>query len=147
MSKHIDELGIYIGVFLISAATLALEISLTRVFSVAQWHHFAFMVISIGLFGFGASGSFLAVFGSLLKKDTNKMLVLFSLLFSLCFGGLVVWKSADYAIAIWQAGQTLDVLPVPQAPFRFIVVFGALLLCVTLFMLFVGEVTKALKRS
>jgi len=83
MSKHINSLAIYIGVFLISVATLALEISLTRVFSVAQWYHFAFMVISIGLFGFGASGSFLAIFASLLKKDTHKLLTLFSLLFSL----------------------------------------------------------------
>ena len=113
MSKHIDESGIYIGVLLISAATLALEISLTRVFSVAQWHHFAFMVISIGLFGFGASGSFLAVFRSLLKKDTNKMLVLFSLLFSLiCIFSFLLTNQVpfDPFRLAWDSNQVLYIL-------------------------------------
>jgi len=77
------NLPIYIGVFLISTATLVLEISLTRIFSVAQWYHFAFMVISIALFGIGASGSFLSVFPSLLKKDTPKLLAISSTIFSI----------------------------------------------------------------
>ncbi len=55
----------YLGVFLLSVASLAFEITLTRVFSVAQWYHFAFMTVSIALLGFGASGSFLALFPSL----------------------------------------------------------------------------------
>jgi hypothetical protein len=55
----------YLGVFLLSIASLAFEITLTRVFSVAQWYHFAFMTVSIALLGFGASGSFLALFPSL----------------------------------------------------------------------------------
>ncbi|NIO71886.1 MAG: hypothetical protein GTN71_23400 [Anaerolineae bacterium] len=55
----------YLGVFLLSMASLAFEITLTRVFSVAQWYHFAFMTVSIALLGFGASGSFLALFPSL----------------------------------------------------------------------------------
>jgi hypothetical protein len=55
----------YLGVFLLSVASLAFEITLTRVFSMAQWYHFAFMTVSIALLGFGASGSFLALFPSL----------------------------------------------------------------------------------
>ena len=55
----------YLGVFLLSMASLTFEITLTRVFSVAQWYHFAFMTVSIALLGFGASGSFLALFPSL----------------------------------------------------------------------------------
>ncbi len=58
-------LPMYLGVFLLSMASLAFEITLTRVFSVAQWYHFAFMTVSIALLGFGASGSFLALFPSL----------------------------------------------------------------------------------
>jgi len=52
-----------IGVFLLSAATLALEIALTRVFSLTQWYHFAFMAVDLALLGFGASGSLLAAIG------------------------------------------------------------------------------------
>ena len=33
-----------------------------RLFSIIQWHHFAYMIISLALLGYGASGSFLALF-------------------------------------------------------------------------------------
>jgi spermidine synthase len=46
----------YAGVFLISAATVILEIALTRIFSFALWYHFAFMSVSAALLGFGVSG-------------------------------------------------------------------------------------------
>lgn len=42
---------IYAGLFLISLATLMYEILLTRIFSVTMWYHFAFMAISIAMFG------------------------------------------------------------------------------------------------
>lgn len=54
-----------VGLLLLSAACLAYEINLTRLFSVAQFYHFAFMIVSIALLGFGASGTFLAIFPSL----------------------------------------------------------------------------------
>lgn len=53
---------IYLGLFLLSAAVLAFEINLTRLFSVAQFYHFAFLVVSLALLGFGASGTALALF-------------------------------------------------------------------------------------
>ena len=53
-----------LGLLLLSAATLAFEINLTRLFSVSQFYHFAFMIVSIALLGFGASGTFLAIFPS-----------------------------------------------------------------------------------
>jgi hypothetical protein len=42
---------------LLPAAALAFEIDLTRLFSVAQFYHFAFMIISITLLGYHASGT------------------------------------------------------------------------------------------
>ena len=48
------------GLLLVSAVTFIFEINLTRLYSVAQFYHFAFMVVSIALLGFGASGTFLA---------------------------------------------------------------------------------------
>ncbi len=36
-----------VGVFLVSIGSLALEVVLTRVFSVTMWYHFAFLAISI----------------------------------------------------------------------------------------------------
>jgi len=74
--------SIYTGIFLISLATLLLEISLTRIFSVALWYHFAFMIISIALFGFGASGTFLLL-SKTLRKETRAALTPLALLFSI----------------------------------------------------------------
>ena len=49
---------IYFGILSTSLATLLLELSLTRVFSVIYFYHFAFLAISIALFGLGAGGVF-----------------------------------------------------------------------------------------
>ena len=56
------------SVALISATVLAYEVLLTRLFSIVQWHHFAYMVISIALLGFGASGTFLALKSRLVER-------------------------------------------------------------------------------
>jgi len=55
---------IYTAVFLISLSAMAFQVLLTRVFSIGQWNHLSFMVISIALFGFGASGTFLSIVDS-----------------------------------------------------------------------------------
>ncbi|MDJ0808417.1 MAG: SAM-dependent methyltransferase [Gammaproteobacteria bacterium] len=49
------------AVMLISAAALAYEILLMRLFSIIQWHHFAYMVISLALLGYGVSGALLSL--------------------------------------------------------------------------------------
>src|SRR6056297_2849780 len=46
---------------LVSGSTLAYEVLLLRLFSMIQWHHFAFMIISLALLGYGVSGVFLAL--------------------------------------------------------------------------------------
>jgi hypothetical protein len=53
---------IYLTIFLVSCAVLIFEISLTRIFSIAMWYHFAFMVISIAMLGIGSAGTVLALF-------------------------------------------------------------------------------------
>ncbi len=56
--------NLYIGILLISLATLALEILQVRIFSVMLWHHLAYMVITVTLLGFGAAGAYVAVKGT-----------------------------------------------------------------------------------
>jgi hypothetical protein len=53
----------YAGLFLVTLATLMYELLLTPIFSVTMWYHFAFMAISVAMFGmtvgaiiFGATG-------------------------------------------------------------------------------------------
>ncbi len=47
---------LYTAVALTTLATLLLELSLTRIFSVVFYYHFAFLAISIALFGLSAGG-------------------------------------------------------------------------------------------
>jgi len=64
-----------LGLFLLSAASLALEVNLTRLFSVAQFYHFAFLVVSLALLGYGASGTLLTVFPHLAQRRPRRLLV------------------------------------------------------------------------
>ena len=46
-------------IFLLSAAGLLLQVSLTRILSLVAWHHFAYLIISLALLGIGAAGTYL----------------------------------------------------------------------------------------
>jgi spermidine synthase len=63
-STDIPERTLLASLGLTSFAALLLELSLTRLFSVVLFYHFAFLAISIALLGLGAGG----VFAYLLKK-------------------------------------------------------------------------------
>jgi len=55
---------IQLGVFATSVAAIAFEILLTRIFSISQWHHLTFMVISTALFGLALSGTLVGIYTS-----------------------------------------------------------------------------------
>ena len=65
---------VYLGLFLLSAASLTFEINLTRIFSVAQFYHFAFMVVSLALLGYGASGTMLSLLPRLKRRPGRRLL-------------------------------------------------------------------------
>ena len=58
-------------VFLVSCSVLMFEISLTRIFSISLWYHFAFMVISIAMLGIGCAGTLLAVCSKGLRNSAQ----------------------------------------------------------------------------
>ncbi|MDO8262749.1 MAG: SAM-dependent methyltransferase [Gallionella sp.] len=51
----------FIAIALLSACVLAYEVLLTRLFSIVLWHHFAYMIISAAMLGYGASGTALTL--------------------------------------------------------------------------------------
>ena len=51
----------FIAISLLSACVLAYEVLLTRLFSIVLWHHFAYMIISAAMLGYGASGTALTL--------------------------------------------------------------------------------------
>jgi spermidine synthase len=73
----------FLGVSLASLATLVLELTLTRLFSATMFYHFAFLAISLALFGSGASGVFLYVLRPRLDAEAApRLLAVFSALFA-----------------------------------------------------------------
>jgi len=70
------------GVALVSATLLMIELALTRIFSVIMYYHFAFLAISIALFGLSASGVFAYVMRERLgRRDTASLLTTASLIY------------------------------------------------------------------
>jgi len=51
----------WVLMFVISGAALAFEVLLIRWFSIVQWHHLAFLVVSLALLGHGVSGSLMSL--------------------------------------------------------------------------------------
>lgn len=98
------------GIGLLSATVLVFQVALTRLFSIAQFYHFAFLVVSLALLGFGASGSLLAA-GSRLRGAGWRAV------YVLAFGPATVgayvlinrWAFDSYAIA-WDRAQVWRLL-------------------------------------
>lgn len=67
-----------------SAALLMIELALTRIFSVTMFYHFAFLAISIALFGLSASGVYVYLRSrSWTGRNTRDLLAIRSLVFAL----------------------------------------------------------------
>ena len=71
------------AVLLLSASGLMFELTLTRIFSATIWYHFAFVAISVALFGWGVGGFLVYVLRlARFEKHTHAMLVGLALLLS-----------------------------------------------------------------
>lgn len=98
---------------LVSAGALAYEILLTRLFSIIQWHHFATMMISLAMLGYGISGALL----SLLRE---RLLPHYGAVFTLCAAAFGICATAAFLLAqqlpfnpleiFWDARQPLYLL-------------------------------------
>ncbi|MCU1381952.1 MAG: putative Spermidine synthase-like protein [Acidobacteria bacterium] len=80
------------GVALVSATLLMTELALTRIFSVVMYYHFAFLAISIALFGVSASGVFAYVLRRRLDRhSTDTLLAVQSLIYAVCTIVALFW--------------------------------------------------------
>ena len=96
---------------LISAAAIGYEILLMRVLSIVQWHHFAYMIISLALLGYGASGTFIALLRRRLEPVFEAAFATCAMLFSIamlaCY--VVAQRIPFNALEIvWDRGQFLN---------------------------------------
>ena len=103
------------AIALISAAALAYEVLLMRLFSIVLWHHFAYMIISLALLGYAASGVVLSAAQDVVQRR-------FAALFSLCAAGFGASAIACFALAqrvpfnpleiLWDSRQWVDLMAV-----------------------------------
>lgn len=82
------------SIALVSATALAFEILLMRLFSIIQWHHFAYMIISLALLGYGVSGTFLTLFS---KTVTGR--------FKVFYAGNILLFGLSVLLCFWLAQQ------------------------------------------
>ena len=74
----------YLGLFLVSLATLMFETLLTRIFSVTMWYHFAFFAISMALFGMTTGAIIVYALPHVFRPEhTHRLLAMNALFFSI----------------------------------------------------------------
>jgi hypothetical protein len=128
----------YAGLFFTTLSLLQLELFLTRIFSVTMWYHFAFMAISLAMFGLATGAVLIEV---MKKREAHATLanaaLLFALTSAICFT-IQLYLRADPDA---QLGTTVWAFIVIAIPF----VFGGVVICVALtrFPAFTGKLYAA----
>jgi hypothetical protein len=93
---------------LVSAGAIGYELLLMRVLSIVQWHHFAYMIISLALLGYGASGTAIALLRRRLELHFETAFAasagLFSITMVACFalGQHVPFNALEIVWNPWQ---------------------------------------------
>ena len=111
----------FLSVALLAGSIIAYEITLVRLFSIAQWHHFAHMIISLALLGFGASGTAISLtqrwlMGNRWKSDEvtrrfHNTYTICGLLYSISLVGCFVvhqYVPFNPLMLVWQPSQALS---------------------------------------
>jgi len=81
---HRTDFRTYLGVFLMTLSLLMLEVTLTRIFSLILFYHFAVLSISLALFGSAVAGVLLYLFPTFFQKESSETtLALISLIYSI----------------------------------------------------------------
>ncbi len=107
--------GLGLAVSLVSAAALAYEILLTRLFSIIQWHHFAYMIISVALLGYGAAGTLVTLFRSRLEQRLALVLAAAATAFCVTsMGGFLLAQALPFNALefLWDVRQPLWLLAI-----------------------------------
>ena len=121
---------IYLSVAALAAAALMLESTLTRLLAVAQFYHFAFLVVSLALLGFGASGSILSLFPNWISSDNNSLRRILAI------------SGVGFAVSVGAAYAVVNYLPFDSYSIvwdrRQVIYFGFYYLALTIPFLFAG---------
>ncbi|GAB7541297.1 hypothetical protein CS8_009600 [Cupriavidus sp. 8B] len=101
---------------LLSAAALGYEILLMRLLSIIQWHHFAYMMISVALLGYGAAGAIVVLAQRAMAPRFAAVFVTGAMLFG-------VAAIACFALAQRVAFNPLEILWNPRQTLRLFLIY------------------------
>src|SRR5688572_11924941 len=85
------------AMFLLSVALIAYQLAVIQLLSFVQWHHYANMVISIALLGFGAAGSLLSLKRDWLLRHSDHLLPLLMVICALMMVVAVELSHSSFA--------------------------------------------------
>ena len=100
----------FFSVALLAGSIIAYEIVLVRLFSIAQWHHFAHMIISLAMLGFGFSGTIISLTQAWLKRHFHTMYIVCGSTYSVSVIGCFILNQYipfNPLMLIWQPTQIL----------------------------------------
>src|SRR5262249_42719140 len=100
--------SVYVGLFLVPLATLVFEILLTRIFSITLWYHFAFMAISVAMFGITVGALVVHLRPSWFPPEKQPQRLGES---ALCFGVLIVVSVLVHLLCPFDRPELQERLP------------------------------------
>jgi hypothetical protein len=107
------------AVAILSAAALGYELLLMRLFSIIQWHHFAYMMISVAMLGYGAAGTFVAL-------GRQALVARHAPVFAGAAAAFGITAVAGFLLAQQVAFNPFALLWDPREPLRLAAVYGLL---------------------
>ena len=122
---------VYAGLFLVTLATLTYELVLTRIFSVMIWYHFAFVAVSLAMFGLSVGAVLIYIRSRTFPEDSTERQLFSS---ALLFGASI---AVSLPVLIWLpkflfpylGGHTITLLyPIAAIPF----IFSGISICLAL---------------
>jgi spermidine synthase len=132
ISGLVAKRSTYAGLFLITLTTLMHELLLTRIFSVTMWYHFAFVAISVAMFGMTVGALIVYLMPDRYAGDKisskmagNSVLFGFSMVFSLLMHLVIPFAPDTSLLGLCSVGLTYAVIGVPF-------VFSGIVVCLAL---------------
>jgi hypothetical protein len=105
--------GTYIGLFLTTLSLLQLELFLTRIFSVTMWYHFAFMAISLAMFGLAAGAVIVEIRPTTDPHRGLERSAFWFAVASVISFAIQVWIPVNPDLEVWTTGLSFVLIAIP----------------------------------
>ena len=73
----------YLSIALLTTGLIAFQLTLIQIFSITQWYHYAYMIISVAMLGFGVAGTLISLFEKWILQNYSSLFPSFLFLTSI----------------------------------------------------------------